>query len=232
MKKHYIFLILMICSGSFAQDSRIFGNYWHLRNVIRDGADHFPPRPMGLEFYSETDMVVHGCLPMIGTVNFENNQSNFTGTNFQLCLCWCNDFVAEAYENIYFPFFIQGNFDPESVKSFTYSIVESDDEKMLTISSNNEQAIYSNIQLANPGFEKLNFSISPNPAADFIVIKSDHSHSGTTSVEFYDALGKICRSEQFTDGDMKIETRNLSRGLYIVKIKNGNETTTKKFMKL
>jgi hypothetical protein len=230
MKHLYLSLALLLCQLSFAQDSRLFDNPWFLTNVIKNGTDHVPPRGnMGVTFDSPMSMIVQGCLPMMANVTFENNSTNFSATNFQLCLCFCTDSEAEAYEGVYFPFFTP-NFELESVQEFTYTISVQGEVKSLIINSMfNEQAIYSSIPLSNESFEKAEFSLSPNPANDFITITYNSQPNPNQKVQIYNTLGKLCKTGHLTSVQTKIETSDLSSGIYFLKI-DGREI--KKFVKL
>ncbi|MCF6132532.1 T9SS type A sorting domain-containing protein [Flavobacterium wongokense] len=232
MNKLYISLLLLISYCSFAQDSRIFGQDWYLTDLNYDGTHYPPPRGnLGVRFESGTqEMTAWACYSMYGQITFANNETEFSGTNFSPCLCWCTDSVLQAYEDIYFYLFMEG----DGTNDFTYVITElGDNQKSLVINSAyNKQAIYSTVHMATADFNKPDFSIAPNPAADWIEITLENQTEGTSRIEFYDSLGKICKAEQSNSFQFKMDTRDLSQGLYFVKINNGNSTVTKKFVKL
>lgn len=91
-----------------------------------------------------------------------------------------------------------------------------------------------NIKINNEGgslstnessINKEEISIYPNPATDFINIKSS---AKIKNVEVYDLSGK--RIEVKLDGD-KVDVRNLSTGSYLLNIATDGRNFTKKFIK-
>ena len=72
---------------------------------------------------------------------------------------------------------------------------------------------------------KLNISISPNPAKDFINIQSDGK---IKSVEIYNLHGQ----KLITTTQKQISISSLSSGIYLVRVEDDkNNTTTKKIIK-
>lgn len=232
MKKIYILVLLASMNISFSQDARLFDNYWYLTNIIENGESYIPPTAnMGISFDSQM-FNAHACLDMSATVTFENNTTNFSATNFQYCLCMCFNPLADAYEtNKYFPL-LNNEGNPLTINYFTYSISELLGVKTLVINSAfNKQAIYSNVMLSNKRFEKLDFSFYPNPSSEFIEIKLNKELTNTATVAFFNEIGLICKTEKLIANTTRIETKDLSKGIYFVKIKTGNETITKKLIK-
>lgn len=70
-------------------------------------------------------------------------------------------------------------------------------------------------------------SISPNPASTFINVTLSGSN-GSSRVMVSDINGKIVYNELTTAPKLQISTSNFARGMYIVKVINGNETLTNK----
>jgi hypothetical protein len=65
------------------------------------------------------------------------------------------------------------------------------------------------------------YQIYPNPAQDFIIIKTDHNFkNGKISV--YDLNGKMVMSENIEAYENKIDMNSLLSGFYIVKIASLN----------
>ena len=235
MKKFHILLMLTIVNLSFSQDSRIFENVWHLTNVIVNGANNIPPNGnMNLNFTSPTNFSAYACNTMYASVTFENNNTNFSASNYAYTLNICSNPLAGNYQNIYFPFFLDGNnANHLTVYNFTYSISELSGVRTLIINSMfNQQAVYSSSMLSNDNFEKLNFSFSPNPSKDYLEINLNNGFKENTIVEFYNEIGQICKTANLKNDNAKIEINNLSNGIYIVKIKTENEVLTKKFVKM
>lgn len=225
--------MLSLVNVAFSQDARIFENNWYLTNIIENGISHLPPTDhMGIIF--EPQMFnAQGCLSMMATVTFENNNTNFSATNFQYCLCICYNEIADAYEtNVYFPF-LNSNYDPTNIEYFNYNITELLGVRTLIINTAfNKQAIYSNVMLSDKKFEKFDFSISPNPSNDILEITLNNQSNENTIAEFYNEMGQICKTENLKLNTTKVDLSTLSSGIYIVKIKSKNQIVTKKWIKM
>ncbi|MFT5892733.1 MAG: beta-glucanase (GH16 family), partial [Dokdonia sp.] len=68
------------------------------------------------------------------------------------------------------------------------------------------------------------FSVYPNPASDFISIKTVEN---IDRVELYSILGQLVNKN---NGTKQIDTKYLKSGLYLLKIYSGNNTVTKKII--
>ena len=75
--------------------------------------------------------------------------------------------------------------------------------------------------LKTPKFTKnSNFSLSPNPAKDYFIIKSNNTNLINT-IFIYDLLGQlIYKSEKLKTTSKKINTSNMPEGIYLIKINN------------
>lgn len=80
-------------------------------------------------------------------------------------------------------------------------------------------------QLANETFESKDFKvvISPNPAQDFIAIQTQIAEKDY-KIELIDELGKIIKTSKISQGSTLsvIEIETLYKGVYFVKINDGN----------
>jgi len=75
------------------------------------------------------------------------------------------------------------------------------------------------------GIEELNaddFRVSPNPMIDQVNIKVGDEMAGTTYIELFDALGRSVIKETLTGKETKLNTSQLSQGIYIYKIYTAN----------
>jgi hypothetical protein len=70
-------------------------------------------------------------------------------------------------------------------------------------------------------------SIYPNPAKDFVNIKVNNNELSKISV--IDISGKILKTENFNK-NIKIETKEFEKGIYIFKIETNNEVITKRIV--
>lgn len=227
-------MMLAMINFSFSQDPRIFENNWYLTNVIINGVNNFPPiSNMNINFISPINFYAHACNTMWASVTFENNNTNFSATNYSYTLDFCGNTLAENFQNIYFPFFLNGSEpNPSNNYDFTYNISEFQGVRTLIINSMfNQQAVYSSVMLSNESFEKLDFSLYPNPSEDYIEIQLNNEFTNNVSLELYNQIGLICKTEKLFSSKTRIETGDLSSGIYFVKIKTENETIVKKLIK-
>jgi hypothetical protein len=75
----------------------------------------------------------------------------------------------------------------------------------------------------------INFIIYPNPASDFINLKSD---SVIDSYLIYDIKGSmILKSTKNNSNDLSISLKNIYSGIYFIEIKSGTYKETVKFIK-
>ena len=222
----------MFTSVSFAQDSRLFENQWNLTNLIINGTDNIPPfNNMGISFYQENSFIdiSDACNSLFGSSTFlPNNFSDFSFTAYGQTLLDCMDRIG--YEQLYFGFFTENN---TLTNDFSYSISESGNVKTLIINSmQSNQAIYSTQMLSTSQYQKLNFSITPNPVADYINIKLHKPTIENTRIEIYNSSGKLCKTQNINANQETINIENLLSGIYLVTVKNETETITKKFIKI
>lgn len=71
--------------------------------------------------------------------------------------------------------------------------------------------------------QKLDNVIFPNPATDIVTIRNDH----LISVEFYDSLGALRK----TANKNQIDISDLAKGVYIIKIRDGDSVKYLRFIK-
>jgi hypothetical protein len=234
MKKLCTLILLATVHFSFAQDPLLFNNTWHLLFVTANDVTHYPPNPnMYMNFDSPTSLHTNACNTMTGQVVFENNYTNFSASNYSYSLDMCFDTAAENFQNIYFPFFDSSTgTSPATQQNFTYSIVFLGETVTLFINSEfNQQAVYGSEPLSTPPFNKESFSIYPNPSEDFIKIKLNNSPSKKTTLDIYNNIGILQKSEQLTDSTTQINISNLAAGVYFLKITSETGTSVKKLTK-
>ncbi len=73
-------------------------------------------------------------------------------------------------------------------------------------------------------------AIFPNPATDFISIKTKGAIEGAITI--YNILGEKLIQQDFNSNQTKFDVSSLNSGVYIVNIKAKGTVTTKKFVKL
>jgi len=234
MKQLYIFLILVFSNFSLAQSSELFQNSWYLTNLNDNIASAVPPVNLEvpnikLTFYPETNRLeTNVCNVLMGFMNFTiNDDPLFIVSNYGATLGICSITENASFENRYFTFFFENIENP-----FNYTITQTGDVKTLTITSlNNKQAVYSNVPLSTDHFDTSDFKMYPNPSTDFIIVELDNKANEDMNIIVYDSRGRVCKSMTTNSKEAKIETANLSSGIYFVNVTTGNKTITKKFIK-
>ena len=71
----------------------------------------------------------------------------------------------------------------------------------------------------------------PNPTNDIINIRLQEESSDMTEAEIYDVNGRLLRSLQTSGRHIQIPVANFAQGMYFVKIRCGNKTAIKRFVK-
>ncbi|WP_432673049.1 T9SS type A sorting domain-containing protein [Flavobacterium sp. SM2513] len=233
MKKLYTLFFLTTLNFSFAQDPQIFNNTWYLHNVIVNGADTIPPNSNMILMFSPTNLSTNACNSLFGPVVFENNTTQFSFSNYSITLNLCEDADAAIYQEIYFPVFTDGiDSSPAFTSYFTYSISETEGVKTLIINSAfNKQAIYSDVALSTSQFNKESFSFYPNPSEDFIEINLNNSFTKSTTLEIYNNIGILQKTEHLTNTITQVDINNLATGVYYLKITSETGTSVKKLIK-
>ncbi len=85
--------------------------------------------------------------------------------------------------------------------------------------------------LSNQTFDnQLNYDLYPNPVENFLHIDVNN-YNALQEIEIIDILGKTYYSEKLEGNKTTIDVRNLSKGVYLVKLKGKNEIQTIKFLK-
>jgi Secretion system C-terminal sorting domain len=81
---------------------------------------------------------------------------------------------------------------------------------------------------------KTHVKIYPNPVADVLNVQINTEKELNTALELYDSAGKMVHTENFNtqkgDNQMSFSTKQLARGFYTLKIKQGDEVVVEKVM--
>ena len=78
---------------------------------------------------------------------------------------------------------------------------------------------------------KNKISIFPTATIDFVNIQLQGVIQAAT-VETYNSFGQFILSTSITDNDSKLNVTDFAKGLYFIKVKNGNNITVSKFIKI
>ena len=73
----------------------------------------------------------------------------------------------------------------------------------------------------------------PNPAAEFVTVRTNNSDAAAAVIEFFDANGQLIKKEEYPmlNSEFDVNISNLSTGLYFVVITTENERQTFKLIK-
>ncbi|MDP1803283.1 MAG: T9SS type A sorting domain-containing protein [Bacteroidota bacterium] len=67
--------------------------------------------------------------------------------------------------------------------------------------------------------QKLNLTILPNPASDFVIIQSPSSLIGA-EVSVYNSLGQLVLSDKINSSSYKMELKDLANGMYVIEVRS------------
>ncbi|HMK06022.1 MAG TPA: CHRD domain-containing protein [Flavobacterium sp.] len=87
------------------------------------------------------------------------------------------------------------------------------------------------ILAANSYASNFDFLVYPNPSAGKITVSIPEFKNSKANIEVFDLLGRITFSEENSSigsSELKIDLSSLSKGNYILKVSNGNQSSTKK----
>ena len=79
---------------------------------------------------------------------------------------------------------------------------------------------------ANKGTET-DFSIYPNPVSDIVTLNIDNMNNADLTLNIYNAIGELVKSEMLKHNNQQINIGDLSNGVYMVTIKSKDFTITK-----
>lgn len=81
--------------------------------------------------------------------------------------------------------------------------------------------------------EELNFTISPNPFIDYIIINFSKKTAFDIYISLFDVTGKVYLNTKYPATEsLQIPLRNLSIGSYLITVRSGMDTKSKKLIKI
>lgn len=87
---------------------------------------------------------------------------------------------------------------------------------------------YNHIETIQP----VNFSLSPNPAVGFLIIRiQKDSENQNCTLEIFNSLGQKCSPTFVLKEESQIPVSNLSKGIYFIKLRYKDGIITRKFIK-
>ncbi|GEP51997.1 hypothetical protein FNO01nite_26690 [Flavobacterium noncentrifugens] len=240
MKQFYIFILIAFAAQfSQAQPEVLFSTQWKLTYLAVGSESYIPvsnsevvqvPLQFSTGDFAPTSMSTSVCNTGFGFTEFSSTEPTFSMGEFGRTLIMCNLPENESMEGRYFSFFsenIPGIFTYEVTYLLDFSYTP-----MLTITNpDGDYAQYTDANLAAKSFTSEKFTISPNPATDYIAIDFGNKTATNATVEIYDTSGKRIRTENLSASNT-INVQNLAKGIYFLKLKNGDAASATKFIKI
>ncbi|WP_396600310.1 T9SS type A sorting domain-containing protein [Algibacter sp. R77976] len=86
--------------------------------------------------------------------------------------------------------------------------------------------------LSNTYVANTMFSIFPNPTSHFISLNFNINSNSSLKINIYDIQGKpvYAKTKTVTDASVKLDVSKLSKGLYFIKVNDGDSETTQKLV--
>ena len=72
----------------------------------------------------------------------------------------------------------------------------------------------------NENNEEKGFAIFPNPASDIITFNIDNANNVDLTLNIYNLVGKLVRTELIKQGQQQISIGDLNNGIYIIEMKS------------
>lgn len=94
--------------------------------------------------------------------------------------------------------------------------------------------VYKDVALSTPSnnIDSSEFLIYPNPGHDYFWVKTPKNHTSILVI-IYDVNGKLVKTVNSTENDhIRIDTSELNKGFYIIKLKSHSGILQKKFIKI
>ncbi len=79
--------------------------------------------------------------------------------------------------------------------------------------------------------ESGNIKVTPNPILDYVQVSVDGALNPEASVSIVDLTGRIISTTSMSSNTMKINTTNLSSGIYLIKFSDNSSTQVVKIVK-
>jgi len=240
MKQFYTFLLMAFAiQFTQAQPEVLSSIQWKLTYLVVGGETYIPvsnsevveiPLSFSVGDFVPTSMSTSVCNTGFGFTEFSGTEPTFSMNEFGRTLIMCNLPENESMEGQYFSFFSE-----HLPGIFTYDItylLDFTTTPVLTITNpDGDVAVYRGGNLAVKAFNSDKFTISPNPATDQIVVDFGNKNTANATIEIYDTSGKRIRTENLSARN-SVNLQDLAKGVYFLKLKNGNAASAQKFIKM
>lgn len=232
MKAIYIFLLVIVGFSIKAQQADLINNTWYLEKLVLNNQEHYYPNtpvegnhpiPEGKAQFLENVFVAKICNSMGGDIVYSENNVTIKASGLTLGGCPTG---YDSYENHYFGGFfgVSNSIGVNLVYSYT---IENTDvaKRLILINPNGDKAFYYSNKsfMSVEDFEKEKISLYPNPVKDNFTINTNDK---IEQVEIYSINGQLLKTVK----SKKINTSDLPKGNYLVKIKTDKEIFTQKII--
>ncbi len=229
MKKTLLLFILISFKG-FSQDPNLVRT-WYLTHKFENGQYEPAPTEIGrstiltIESLESQTIQTNICNDnIIQGVVFSGSTLTYTGVISTLITC--NDHNDNLFD-LWYTHFFRSNVPT----GLNYSIIYLGDSPSLFLTSpSGSQAIYRPQAMSTENFSKTAFSLAPNPAENFISIKTNDTLVDV-QVTIYNTLGQIISTRKHASIPENIDVSTLNSGMYYLEIVSSIGKETKKFIK-
>jgi len=233
--------------------SKANGDLW-IADVGQSGAEEINkipnPQPVGLNFgwrcYEGTNpyIMTGGTCPEQSAVTMPIAQYGHTGGNCSITGGYF--YTGSTYPNMQNKYFfadycvnrigmVNGatgvvSYTPNFTGTASYTTFGEDVNGELYVAASATGKIFkiTDTSLATANFDKMTFSVSPNPASSEISLKMSNAQF-PAAVKFYDVTGKLLFNTNVDNNLSSLPTSSLQSGMYIITVtdKSGASSSTK-----
>src|SRR5699024_1187133 len=253
---HSFLMVVVLClfgvffsSQAYAQDEELLDKVWYLYKLDVNGSEVSYPsleslngRESTIEFLDNLVIQFDGC-PSFShcTIEYEildNEKFIFQSlgcVDYVLCenfryyysdYAVFDDLLAEFYYSI----LPSADTSPEQIMSYTITS-ENNYFNLMLVNENQDMAYYSTANLSVTDFEKVGFSIYPNPVQNWLYIHLEEL-SNNSSLEVYDMHGKLLERSMISELETQLDVSEYTSGIYFIKVTDElGSRKVKKFIK-
>ena len=227
-------LLYIFFMGSFnyvLSQSEIIENEWQLKKLIYNGIEYTIPEDEEINSIllniiedPETDNIYHfttsgvcgsGVGGMMSYITDESFSFFDIAGNFPSN---CENSENQNFADLYLAFYVL-NFEDD----FPYFIAENDDgsKTLVVYNVENNQAVYSNLQMSVQDNDNLKLNFYPNPVKDKLTI--ENTGLKITSVTVKDVSGKIVAKQVISAKQAEVDFSHLPKGIYFVSFEQNSK---------
>lgn len=204
------------------------GFAWNGDGFDDDGFTGGQPVPAGSSMPSNVSGYYHyqavgGADTALAYVNFWHYDAALDSTfEFESALA-----LAPTDSFRYFAIPLDLTFTPDS---FSIIFASSDTDQLLSQSTTGigstlwlDQLFFDGVNALTPTLEaKFDFTVFPNPTADFVRVRFAERHAEPLQLSLLDLQGRVLQSYQLDSPERQLDLRGLAAGHYILQVQNEN----------